>query len=783
MFPTVQSPPNATGNMPLMVYFMNNGLTNPGFVYTSLMAPRVNDDCADNAWCNIIFTWDTDVGTMDFYFNNNLGVSGGSVDSVIPIYGGGWDELSDWQTAFQSFNPTALYLGRSSSGNVLNSTIDELRILDVPYEPTAYSSEATILKSNAIDTANGNPALSSPVWGNISWDENIPDKTDIKLQVSTSDDGSTWSNWTGLQNGMVTLTFDDGWKSIYDNAYLGTGEGDAGGARDAMKSFGYKGVAYVNNIVRSGGSNPSYMSAAELLELQSEGWEISGHTSTHGILSTISSSNVLAQITDNISFLNGLGLAPTHFAYPRGAVSKDALDVLSSSQFETARTTEIGYNTFLDRYRLRIKEAPTGVVYLKASIDHAIANGEWLIIMYHEIGDSGVGHVPLADFNETLQHLDTNNVPVRTIGEAMDNLSLYSSGQQITAPNRRYIKYRAILQSYAGANTPTLDNVKISEPAKIYQELTNIVSSSGEYTHSAWPQTTDTEVNISITPNAGSVTVDIDTWNTSGDYAKQWTETGTGVTSSVHTVGSLKAFTSYALNVNGSRYGTYESSGSGQINFTYSGGYSEKTFEITEYVPSGGRSVSTPTPTPTQSSSPEPVPAQPESTEENEEISYVGQPSSVSTPTPETTNIDVLNYIEDLATGDRFDLNLNDVPTIYTPTPTFSGKTTPNIELILTIIRGDLIITATVTADNEGNWQYTVDKSLEPGEYSIKIELKSPDGKITGEYNKTFKIAGIQDKTKNITPTTEKKSSKLPYILGGVGLLVVFGLAVILKRI
>jgi len=90
-------------------------------------------------------------------------------------------------------------------------------------------------------------------------------------------------------------------------------------------------------------------------------------------------------------------------------------------------------------------------------------------------------------------------------------------------------------------------------------------------------------VAMNIVPSSGSINVSIDTWNTSGTYYKKWTETGSSssITAS-HTIGSLKANTYYIVKVDGSTFNAYLSDSSGQITFTYNGGYSAKTFEVEE---------------------------------------------------------------------------------------------------------------------------------------------------------------------------------------------------------
>ncbi len=90
---------------------------------------------------------------------------------------------------------------------------------------------------------------------------------------------------------------------------------------------------------------------------------------------------------------------------------------------------------------------------------------------------------------------------------------------------------------------------------------------------------------LDLVPSSGSVGVTIDTWNISGDYYKKWTEEGSiHNISTEHTVGNMKPDTKYTLKVDNSSLASYTSDSSGNIIFTYNGGYSTKIFELIEDI-------------------------------------------------------------------------------------------------------------------------------------------------------------------------------------------------------
>ena len=115
------------------------------------------------------------------------------------------------------------------------------------------------------------------------------------------------------------------------------------------------------------------------------------------------------------------------------------------------------------------------------------------------------------------------------------------------------------------------------------QGITNINSNGNEIlTLNLTEEVVNNSVDMAIIPASGSIDVSITTWNTSGDYSKEWIETGSGEIDTVHTVGDLKANTYYTVKVDSARFNTYLSNSSGEISFTYDGGYSTKIFEVEE---------------------------------------------------------------------------------------------------------------------------------------------------------------------------------------------------------
>lgn len=142
--------------------------------------------------------------------------------------------------------------------------------------------------------------------------------------------------------------------------------------------------------------------------------------------------------------------------------------------------------------------------------------------------------------------------------------------------------------------TPDIGPYEYQPPYTIASSSVPIGGSVRVYKDGKYRMTTATSssatANLTVTPVGGFPTGDyseflnitISKWNTSGDYSKTWTESSPAATSTVHTLGDLKANTYYAILVDGVQYVTVLTDGSGLATFTYTGGYSTHTFDVSE---------------------------------------------------------------------------------------------------------------------------------------------------------------------------------------------------------
>lgn len=132
-----------------------------------------------------------------------------------------------------------------------------------------------------------------------------------------------WNDWLTavryrrpLTGRAIMLTFDDGYKDFYDNAW------------PLLKKYGFTATVFLVTS-QIGGSNVwdaeygeavPLMSSKEILELQQEGVEFGAHTVNHVSLSTLSPVDITKELAASRSMLvQELGINTTLIAYPYGA--------------------------------------------------------------------------------------------------------------------------------------------------------------------------------------------------------------------------------------------------------------------------------------------------------------------------------------------------------------------------------------------------------------------------------------------------------------------------------
>lgn len=131
-----------------------------------------------------------------------------------------------------------------------------------------------------------------------------------------------------------------------------------------------------------------------------------------------------------------------------------------------------------------------------------------------------------------------------------------------------------------------LDTNKITSSQKIYfgHRLNNTISPDGNVTY--FPRSVytniDSAVNMTVIPSGGTVNVSVSQWNTSGNYEKTWSESASNNSiATQHWIGSFPAGKLITISRDGDYYATVQSNSTGYIEWTYTEGYGDHTFDAT----------------------------------------------------------------------------------------------------------------------------------------------------------------------------------------------------------
>jgi peptidoglycan/xylan/chitin deacetylase (PgdA/CDA1 family) len=178
---------------------------------------------------------------------------------------------------------------------------------------------------------------------------------------------------------LVSITFDDGWQSAYDQAV------------PLMQKYGYTGTFYVNPATIE---TRHFLTASELQSLHRTGNDIAVHGYEDGDLTLLSADRIDYQLATGRDALAEAGLEPIDLATPVGR-SDAQVEWYARKYFQTVRGMEAGINTRqnLDPYDLKVfsVDSHTTPEAFAGALTEARESGGWLILVYHQISSQPDG--------------------------------------------------------------------------------------------------------------------------------------------------------------------------------------------------------------------------------------------------------------------------------------------------------------------------------------------------------------------------------------------------------
>jgi peptidoglycan/xylan/chitin deacetylase (PgdA/CDA1 family) len=222
-----------------------------------------------------------------------------------------------------------------------------------------------------------------------------------------------------FEDPLISITFDDGWKSINQNAV------------PIMDKYGYKGTFYLNP---SALDTVNFISADQVSGLRHNGEEIASHGYVHADMTSIDAMQLDEQLSKaNNAIHRQFDARKLNFAAPYGK-SDAEVQFYARQYYQSLRTTNSGLNTRqdFDPYNLKVLyiSGTTTDKEIRDGLADAKAYHGWLILVYHRVQDAA-GKVTAAGedtvvspevFNHQMQLVEESKLPVKTVRDALQIL-------------------------------------------------------------------------------------------------------------------------------------------------------------------------------------------------------------------------------------------------------------------------------------------------------------------------------------------------------------------------
>jgi peptidoglycan/xylan/chitin deacetylase (PgdA/CDA1 family) len=268
----------------------------------------------------------------------------------------------------------------------------------------------------------GLPEASATTWVNFSTTFTVPaGATDMtifhlinKKGTLTIDDASvTPYTPVGFNRALVSLTFDDSYKSIYTNGL------------PLLNKYGFTSTQF---IIANFVGTTDYMTTAQVKALSTAGHEIGSHSLTHPDMTTLTKTQYDKELTNSQTKLQQwIGKPVTDFAFPEGRYNQ-AIITDAKPLYASTRGTEAGLNSKdnFNAYDIKVQniDSTTTTAQINDWVAQAQATKTWLVLVYHSVDaeDTGDYNITPANLDAQLGAIKTSAIPVVTMQQALAEL-------------------------------------------------------------------------------------------------------------------------------------------------------------------------------------------------------------------------------------------------------------------------------------------------------------------------------------------------------------------------
>jgi len=172
----------------------------------------------------------------------------------------------------------------------------------------------------------------------------------------------------------VALTFDDGFRNVFENALAPLAAGDWRALQFLVPNFIGKSNEW---DLREGEVPEPLMDAAEVRDWLGAGHAIGSHSLTHARLTRLTVRDAREEIlTSKKKLEDAFGVVVEHFCYPYGDWNETVRDLVIEAGYRTACTTQFGVNTLatppFNLCRITVRHATRTLRTLKRKLLEAL---------------------------------------------------------------------------------------------------------------------------------------------------------------------------------------------------------------------------------------------------------------------------------------------------------------------------------------------------------------------------------------------------------------------------
>ncbi len=220
---------------------------------------------------------------------------------------------------------------------------------------------------------------------------------------------------------LITLTFDDGWQSVYT---------------EAAPLFSKYDVQTTQYILPGEFASPNYLSVDQAKSMKDAGHEVTSHTYTHAKLTTLDEKGVTTELDNSLKVLRKFDLLSDdkpHFAAPNGETDAQSIKLIKE-RFGSSRnvmgdlskdvsSNDINVPKDFDRYNIigyTVGQYTTDD-QLRQAIAFTKANNGWFVPIYHQVDNSGDKYsVSSSTLERHLTLYKASGIKIVTMREALE---------------------------------------------------------------------------------------------------------------------------------------------------------------------------------------------------------------------------------------------------------------------------------------------------------------------------------------------------------------------------